>query len=83
LKTTPYSIPWGESVFATITAVNYYGPSVESLPGNGAIIVTVPDAPIDLENLPLITNANQIGLNWQLGLSDGGTPVIDFTLYYD
>ena len=58
LKTTPYSIEWGLSIWATVTAYNLYGPSVESDPGNGAIILTIPDAPINLVNVPEVTLAN-------------------------
>jgi hypothetical protein len=64
LKTPPYSISWGLSIYATVTAVNVYGLSVESLEGNGAIILTIPDAPINLVNVPSITRATKIGLSW-------------------
>ena len=30
LKTTPYSIEWGLSIWAKVTAVNLYGESIES-----------------------------------------------------
>jgi hypothetical protein len=45
-------LPWGSSVFAIVTAVNIYGLSLESSAGNGAIILTVPDAPVMLANNP-------------------------------
>lgn len=64
LKTTPYSISWGLSIYATVTAVNVYGLSVESLEGNGAIILTIPDAPINLVNVASITRGTKIGLSW-------------------
>lgn len=64
-------------------ATNSYGDSSVSVAGNGAIILTVPDAPIDLVDVPAITNANQIGLSWAHGAEDGGTPVIDFSVLYD
>jgi len=50
LKATPFSIDWGRSIFARITATNVYGNSVVSPAGNGAIILTVPDAPTNLAN---------------------------------
>jgi hypothetical protein len=28
LRTTPYSLPWGTSVYAKVTAMNAYGSSV-------------------------------------------------------
>ena len=62
LKQTPYSIEWGRSIWATVTAVNLYGGSVVSQAGNGAIILTEPDAPINLSDVPSVTKATQIGL---------------------
>jgi len=83
LKTSPYSHPWGVSIWATVTAVNYYGPSVESEAGNGAIIYTIPDPPINLQNVPSITLATQIGLKWEDAAENGGTEVLDYTLQFD
>jgi hypothetical protein len=48
LRTTPYSLPWGSSVYAKAIAINLYGDSDQSDAGNGAIIITTPDAPINL-----------------------------------
>lgn len=59
-----------------------YGNSVTSIEGNGAIILTVPDAPTDLANNALVTSGSQIGLTWNQGVQNGGTPVIDFTISY-
>jgi len=72
----------GQSVRARISAVNFYGESELSVAGRGAIIVSVPDAPI-LSNDPDVTNENRIGLRWQGGLSDGGTAVLDYRITYD
>jgi len=44
----PYSLPWGSEVFAKVIAYNDYGDSLVSEPGSGAIILTVPDKPVDL-----------------------------------
>ena len=75
-------MPWGSSVYATITAYNVVGDSDASEPGNGAIILTIPDAPTNLENAPTVTTANQIGLTWTDGTDDGGSPIIDYTVSY-
>ena len=45
-------------------AINIIGASEYSKEGNGAIILTNPDAPWDLENVPEITAKHQIGLKW-------------------
>jgi hypothetical protein len=50
--------------------------------GSGAVIQYVPDAPIDLVNLPEITDAEKIGLSWNAGVSDGGISVIDYKIFY-
>jgi len=55
LRESPYNIGWGSSIHAIITATNFYGTSVVSDDGNGAIILTVPDPPINLVNVPTLT----------------------------
>jgi hypothetical protein len=62
--------------------MNLYGSSLESSEGNGAVILTVPDAPLNLANNVLTTSASQVDLTWNQGVENGGTPVIDFTLEY-
>lgn len=42
----PYSLAWGSSIYAKVSATNSKGTSVVSQGGNGAIIWTNPDAPI-------------------------------------
>ena len=44
----PFSLNWGSSVFATIQTINIVGNSDVSEPGNGAILITNPDAPVNL-----------------------------------
>jgi hypothetical protein len=83
LRTTPYSLPWGSSVFAKVTAINTFGQSAESASGNNAVILRVPDVPIMFQNVPAVTNRAQIGLMWTEGAQNGGTPVLDYTLQYD
>ena len=46
--TTPFNFDWGQSIYAKIIASNAYGDSAESDVGNGAILMTKPDAPINL-----------------------------------
>ena len=42
----------------------------------------VPLGPINLVNVPLITSAYQIGVDWDAPTYDGGSPVIDYRIYY-
>lgn len=79
----PFNLPWGSSVYAKIVATNAYGNSLSSDFGNGAIILTNPDAPTTLQNNLSISRATQIGITWVEGAKNGGTPVIDYTITYD
>lgn len=64
LIVAPYHLTWGSSVFAKVMAINIKGNSLDSDEGNGAVILTVPDAPIELLDLKMITSSSQIGLSW-------------------
>jgi len=47
-RSAPYNFDWGDSIYAKVIASNTYGSSLESLEGNGAVITTTPDKPINL-----------------------------------
>lgn len=79
---SPYSLLWGDLVYARVTAVNVYGESSVSNEGTGATISTVPDAPLSLANTPAQTTGEQITFSWAQGIDNGGTPVIDFNIQY-
>ena len=64
LLIAPYNLEKGDSVQVRIVAINYYGESLSSPVGNGALIQTVSTEPINLSNVPSITNAEVIGLSW-------------------
>jgi len=40
-----------------VSASNSYGSSIESGSDNGAVILTVPDAPVNVVNVPSLTAA--------------------------
>jgi hypothetical protein len=50
LQATPFSLEWGTSVYAKVTAINVMGSSVASSAGNGAVITREPDAPTNVIN---------------------------------
>lgn len=50
LKANPFNLEWGASIYVKVTAINVIGISEESDSGNGAVILTVPDPPVDFEN---------------------------------
>ena len=74
----PYHIAWGSSIKAKISALNLIGSSLVSDVGNGAIILTNPDRPISLANVPAVTTSSQVGLTWSEGVENGGSTVIDY-----
>ncbi len=53
----PYSLPWVSRIYAKISASNAYGNSPFSTAGNEAVIITYPDAPVNLQNQANVTNA--------------------------
>jgi hypothetical protein len=57
LRANPFNLAWGASIYVKVTAVNVKGTSPESAEGNGAVILTVPDAPVDLADSPTVTKA--------------------------
>jgi len=76
-------LPWGSDVYAIVSASNVYGTSAFSTPGNGAVILTVPDAPVGFEELKTNKSPTTIGLQWLDGTNDGGRPVLDYTVFWD
>jgi hypothetical protein len=83
LYNSPFDLVLGDHIYAKITAINSYGRSLESVPGDGSAMVQPPDAPVNFANNPAVTIATNIGLQWSHGLSDGGEDVIDHTVTYD
>jgi len=51
----PFSLEWGSSIFVRIIATNVIGDSLTSDSGNGAVILTSPDAPYQLADVATIT----------------------------
>lgn len=83
LRAEPYSLEWGSSVFIKVSANNIIGEGPFSEAGNGAVMLTTPEPPVNFANDPLITNSNRIGLVWEANPLDGGSSVIDYTLMWD
>jgi hypothetical protein len=80
----PFSLITGSNVLVTVVATNSIGSSAQSPVGSGAIIKMsfVPDAPT-LTWDSTVTTKTQIGVNWSDGLSNGGQPVLDYSLSFD
>jgi hypothetical protein len=52
LRSTPYDLVQGDSIYTKIISTNTYGESIMSESGNGAVIQLIPDSPINLLNDP-------------------------------
>lgn len=63
--------------------MNDFGESPFSPVGQGGIIKKVPDSPVSLVNDESVTNDLTIRFTWSAGAHDGGTPVLDYSVYYD
>lgn len=83
LTTSPYNLILGQPVNIKVSATNLYGTSSLSATGSGAVIQLVPSAPVSLTNNATATSATQIGFYWSDGVSNGGTAVVDYTVFYD
>lgn len=57
---------------AKVIAYNLYGYSANSPVGNGAIILTAPDAPINLLEIVASRSATSISISWEFGAANGG-----------
>lgn len=78
LKTAPYSLDWGASVFAKVIAINFYGESYESLAGNGAVITTNPDKPTDLAEIYEHRSKSTLAISWTAPVFTGGAVIEDY-----
>jgi len=56
LTTDPYSLSWGSEIIAKVSASNRIGESIYT-EGGGAFIVSRPDRPIFVSNMPDVTDA--------------------------
>ena len=64
-------------------AKNEYGNSEISDPGNGGIMVSIPDKPFLVMNDATITSDSKIGIFWFDGATNGGSPIIDYKIMWD
>jgi len=79
----PYNLAWGDSVHAVVVAYNRYGDSISSTAGNGALIHTYADAPIDLTEIISARTPLSLSFEWRDGASNGGVSILDYEISYD
>jgi len=82
VRAAPFNLPWGSHVFANVVATNLYGNSLSGN-GNGAVILTNPDAPKNLVQKVELMTPTAIGVKWDEGDANGGAPVTEYRLSYD
>lgn len=82
LQTSPFGMYWGDHVFAKVKAINVVGESEFSAVGNGAQMLTNPDAPINFADNAAVTHKTQIGLTWADGAENGGSDIIDYRIWF-
>ena len=80
LKVAPFDLPWGEHVFAKVLATNIYGSSELSLEGNGAMITTNPDPPINIAEDYSLRDPTTLGITWSPAAFTGGDVIIDYRI---
>jgi hypothetical protein len=78
LQGAPWNYVWGQSIFAKIIASNIYGDSIVSELGNGARLITYPDAPISVQEDIPNRAPNSISLKWTEGINSGGSVINDY-----
>lgn len=78
MTSSPFNLYWGDSVWAKVSATNEKGTSSQSNAGNGAIIITRADPPVNLAEDSSQRNHYTIAITWEAGAFEGGTPVIDY-----
>lgn len=83
LQAEPFDLPWGSSIYAKVRSINVVGSSEFSATGNGAVILSIPSEPTDLENNSAVSQATFIAFTWRAPVHDGGSPIIDYRVYYD
>lgn len=67
LHYSPFLLPWGSSVYAKVMATNAYGSTELSSEGNGAVIFTYPDPPVNLQENLAERSISTLGLTWEDG----------------
>lgn len=75
-----YNLDGGDSVFAKVIAVNFYGETAHSTEGNGAYYIRVPDVPLNLAEDNSVRTSTTNGLIWADGTNNGGVPIIDYRI---
>jgi hypothetical protein len=77
-----YGLNWGSSIYVKVIAYNSYGNSLYSDVGNGAVLMTIPSPQVNLAETTSLRATQTIALEWQNGVTDGGTPIVDYQVNF-
>jgi hypothetical protein len=77
-KASPFLLPWGARIWAKVVAHNVYGNYGYSEEGDGAIITTFPDPPINLNETYVDRSPTTLGLSWEQAPFNGGAVIEDY-----
>lgn len=80
LRNAPFNLPWGSNIHAKLVATNIYGDSLESAVGNGALMITFPDAPLNFAEDLTKRTSSSLGFTWDEGALNGGSTVTNYVL---
>lgn len=80
LTSAPYNLVTLDTIDAKVLATNVKGDSDQSASGNGAIIITAPDAPVNLLEDTSHRAATVLGLTWSEGAFNGGAVVTEYRI---
>jgi hypothetical protein len=83
LQLTPYNLEYSDGIYARIIATNFYGDSLQSNSGNGALMVLVPDAPTNLLKNTTGSSKSVISFTWDPPAFTGGETIIDYRVSYN
>jgi hypothetical protein len=84
LELSPWFLTQGHDINIHVVSVNIYGESVPSATITGYVTLFVePDAPVALANDPALTSDVQIAITWADPVNNGGTPILDYAVYFD
>jgi hypothetical protein len=70
----------GDSIWAKVSAVNFYGETDLSTEGNNANYYRVPDAPINLAENTAARTSTTNGITWSDGTNNGGLAILDYRI---
>ena len=85
LREEPFNLGDLETIYTRVIAFNVIGDSLTSPIGslNMPIAPIAPDPPINFVRNEESTTKTQVAFSWSAPASDGGSPIIDYSVFMD